>query len=222
MLGPAAPIGSSRLASVRASLRLQPGSPICTTWEWDDGQVERAQLEWQALVHAHRAHRYVAPGVYRVQLRVDVSRPRHRESAARYVVVVGSDQWAASGWIRVPDGAPVPFGFLVTPTAAGRAGQVLLRCQLEGAELVSGDLAWLLAGDASTLHFGGNASIAGQAIHPFRLDATAAGRERAGQQHVALSIYAPGGVPGRDAPVRRLSGPVRPGRIVLRGMVALP
>ena len=212
LLAPAGPVESGRLAIVRARYWAGPAS-LSTSWEWDDGAVEHADLD-TGDARTRRSHRYAGPGVYRVQVRVG---PRDAEPGyVRYVTVRTGLQTAASGWIRdASSAAPVPFGFLITPASADRDGVIVLRCALGVDEMRASDLVWLFVAEPGSLHFGGTASVGpNDARHPFRVDVrSTASRARHPTQQLTMSVYAAGAVPGHDSPLHRLSGPVRPGRV---------
>jgi hypothetical protein len=211
MLAPAGPIGHARPALIRASIRLPPTDRVRTVWDWDDGAVEDAEHPWTPLVSATRRHRYDRPGVYLVSLRAEGDDAL--STGRRYVAVRSRGQVAASGWIRGATGLPAAFGFVITPAGNGTEGRVALRCALPSGELVGRSLAWLIAGDPAALHFGGDArvgSTSGQLS--YRVDAalTLATREA---PRLTISVYARDSAPGHDAPLERVSGPIRPGRV---------
>ena len=72
-----------------------------------------------------------------------------------------------------------------------------------------------MAGDDGALHFGGEAASGiGGDPHPYRVDVgIASGAAGRSNQQMTISVYAPGSVPGRDAPIQRISGPIRPGGV---------
>ena len=140
------------------------------------------------------------------------------QDGVRYITVRRRGQFAASGWIRDQSGPPVPFGFLITPATGAEPDLVVLRCLIDGGEVLADGPTWLFVGDPRSLHFGGVAGFGTSADdHPYRVDVLP-GRGSGGriEQHVTISIYAPGTVPGRDGPLHRISGSIRPGVIDLR------
>jgi hypothetical protein len=216
MLGPAGPVTQHRRASFGASVRQAPPDDIRTVWDWGDGQLERVRQRWARVARVRRAHRYDSGGLYRLVVKGSLGAAPDA-SGTRYVAVRRQDQLAASGWIRDPSVPPVPFGFVISPPVGGTDGSIELRCLFGDDELVARDLGWLMMGDGEALHFGGGATLAGTQGMRFRVDV---GRERPedarSASQVTISVYAAGTTPGRDAPVRRVSGPLRPGRVVLR------
>lgn len=211
LLAPAAPVSFGYSAVVRARVPAS-GRALTTEWHWDDGQQDRALLR-PAVAYARCAHRYAQPGVYRV--RVVVTPPGGaQEGSARYVTIRRPDQLAASGWVRdESSGTPVPFGFLITPRVDAAADAVV-RCLLALGELRAGALDWVMGDGSASLHFGGSASL-GDVVGPFRfrIDVSATTPPNGlSKQHLALSVYPPHGIPGRDSPLVRVSGPIRPGR----------
>jgi len=217
MLGPARPVASGRSTTIRASVRTTPARIVRTRWEWDDGEYDLGDHAWAAVVHARIAHRYANPGVYRVRLMAGLDNAPPAEDGVRYITVRHRGQFAASGWIRDQSGPPVPFGFLITPATAADPDFVVLRCIISEEEMLAHGLTWLFAGDPRSLHFGGVAGFGTSAEdHPYRVDVLA-GSVSGGrlEQHVTISVYAPGAVPGRDGPLHRISGSVRPGVIDL-------
>jgi hypothetical protein len=220
LLAPAVPVSSGRTVTVRARLDEMPGTGAWGSWDWDDGQRDDARLTGRDLVLPRRAHRYSAPGVYRVKVAVGEADAPDPQLAIRYVTVRRDADIAASGWIRdAASATAVPFGFLVTTSVDGQGETVILRCLIDGDEVLGGDLGWLFSGEPGSLHFGGTARVGDRSgEHPFRVDI----RESPGQsgrtgQHMVVSLYHPGSVPGRDSPLRRVSGPIRPGRADVRG-----
>ncbi len=213
-------MADSRPSSIVASLRLPPRPRVATVWEWDDGVFERVEEPWAAIVRARRTHRYAEPGVYLVRLHVDGEEATGGGSASRYAVVRAPGQIAASGWIRDPPRGAVPFGYLITP--ADPLGSLVLRCALPAGELVASELAWLVVGDPPALHFGGSARLgSGAERYPFRVDAALEpSGSGIGRRHVAITVYPPDSVPGRDAPIARVAGPVRPGGVDLAVITA--
>lgn len=214
LLAPADPVRRGRLVTVNASVRADPPREGTASWEWDDGERDEAALPPVTAQRTSRTHRYAKAGVYRVIVRVG---PLIDEAIVRYVSVARPDQAAGSGWVS--DRAlrrPVPFGFLLTPGGEGAADALVLRCAMPAGELRSTDLTWLLVSGDGSLHFGGNADVVGRdGIHPFRVDAHGPlGRGRSRQQ-LAISMYAPRDVPGRDSPIERVAGAIRPGRVEL-------
>ncbi|MDQ2688852.1 MAG: hypothetical protein M3Y29_01070, partial [Chloroflexota bacterium] len=74
--------------------------------------------------------------------------------------------------------------------------------------------------EPGSVHFGGTAAFGdGPGRHAFRVDVHAQPGNRPRQQ-LTMSLYAPGAVPGRDSPVHRVSGPIRPGRVDLAALPA--
>lgn len=222
LLAPAAPVNTGHMVTVRASFRSPPSAKVRTTWDWDDGLLEEAELAGADPLHTHRAHLYGAPGVYRVRVAFGTKREQSDDQSVRYVTVRRDDQVGASGWVRDADTSNrVPFGFLVTPAGESGEGMLILRYLIASEEVVANRLTWLFADEHNSLHFGGQATI-GERIgdHPFRVDVRAASTPttRIGQQ-LAISLYAPGSLPGRDSPLHRISGPIRPGRVDLGGFV---
>ncbi|HEX2765128.1 MAG TPA: PKD domain-containing protein [Candidatus Limnocylindria bacterium] len=218
MLAPAGPIGATRAPSVGASLRLPPRDWLRASWEWDDGSVEPVAAPWASIVRMRTVHRYARPGVYRVRLRVEGDGGWSSEMGERYVVVSGPGQLAASGWIRDPVHRAVPVGLLLTPSDGARLGSALLRCLVPDGELVASDLAWMVAPDPGSVHFGGHARLGTEASsdRPYRVDVALAAREHRGARpHLTVSVYAAGRRPGSDAPEIRVSGDLRPGGIDL-------
>lgn len=215
LLAPAVPVSTGRSVTVRARFDSPPGADAWGSWDWDDGQREDAQLTGPDLARPRRAHRYSAPGVYRVRVAIGEADAPDPQRAIRYATVRHDLQIAASGWIRdVASATAIPFGFLITPSPDGHRATGILRCLIAGEEILGNDLTWLFAGEPGSLHFGGTARVGDRSgEYPFRVDirASAGPTGRIGQQMV-VSLYQPGGVPGRDSPLRRVSGPVRPGR----------
>lgn len=217
MLAPAGPVASARPASIRASLRVPATTLLRTRWEWDDGQHDDVELPWASIVRARVAHRYAGSGVYRVRVRAFGQPSSTVGDGTRYVVVRGRGQLGASGWIRDPSGQ-VPFGFLITPGTGRSPGTIVLRCLLGDSELSARELGWAFAGSGS-VHFGGEAVVAGGERHPYRVDLAIPTGARP-SRGMTISLYAPGSVPGHDAPIRRVGGLIRPGAVDA-AMVAL-
>lgn len=219
LLAPARPVTSGRPVTVRASLRPRTAAPIRATWDWEDGENDMDELPGGKLVYARHSHRYASPGVYRVLVRIDGAPALPTQGSVRFVTVRRTGQVGASGWVRDDDArVRVPFGFLITRGTTPEDHGLELRYLLGDTEVRSGQLGWLFADGPDALHFGGSASYGGgPPLHPFRVDVHAipASRGRVGQQ-VAINLYAPDGVPGRDSPMHRISGAVRPGRVELR------
>lgn len=220
MLAPAVPVSSGRSVTVHARLDQVPGVSAWSRWDWDDGQRDDAQLTGRDLARPRRTHRYSAPGVYRVKVAVGEADAPDPQLAIRYVTVRRDAQIAASGWIRdAASATAVPFGFLITTSRDGQGETVILRCVIDDEDVLGGDLGWLFSDEPGSLHFGGTARLGDRpGAHPFRVDI----QESAGQsgrigQQMVVSLYHPGGVPGRDSPLRRVSGPIRPGRADMRG-----
>ena len=215
LLAPAGPVFSGRLATVSARLRVADHGALAT-WRWDDGAQDHQPIASGGFVRTRRSHRYAAAGVYRVRVELGDSR---EDGADRFVTVADPRQVAASGWVRdVERGERVAFGFLIVPGGGpGRPHQLQLRALLGATELVTSNIEWLLTSQPGSLHFGGLASIGDSAAdHPYRCDvlrvATTIGRDA---QRLTLSVYEPGAVPGRDSPMHRVSGVVRPGHVAL-------
>lgn len=223
LLAPAVPVSNGRSVTVRARLDEAPDIGAWGSWDWDDGQRDDARLTGGDLLLPPRAHRYGAPGVYRVQVAVHGEDGPDPQLAIRYVTVRRDSQIAASGWIRdAASATAVPFGFLLTAPYAGRGGTVTLRCLIDGEDVLATDLGWLFSGELGSLHFGGTARVGDRlGRHSFRVDVheSAAPSGRIGQRMI-ITLYRPGGVPGRDSPLRRVSGPIRPGRADVRGFAA--
>lgn len=220
LLAPAVPVSTGRSVVVRARLDEVPGAGAWGSWDWDDGQRDDAQLTGRDLARPRRAHRYSSPGVYRVRVEMGEQDSLEPELAIRYVTVRRDTQIAASGWIRdVASATAVPFGFLISQSIEDRGETVILRCLVDGEEVLGGNLGWLFSAEPGSLHFGGTARVGDRSgDHPFRVDVreSAGPSGRIGQQMV-VSLYQPRGVPGRDSPLRRVSGPIRPGRADVRG-----
>lgn len=210
LLAPADPVADGRLAAVRASFRSALAN-VLATWEWEDGARDETEIGAAALVHARRTHRYAGSGVYRVGVRLGDAGDA---VATRYVAVRVDGQIAGSGWVRDPSApGPVPFGFLVTPAHDGGDDAIELRCLLGSEELRATGVSWLFVAQAGSLHFGGSATIGERdGSHPFRVDVHGMHTAR-GRQQLSMSVYPPGTVPGRDSPLHRIAGPIRPGRV---------
>ncbi len=223
LLAPAMPVSSGRTVTVRARLDELPDIGAWGSWEWDDGQRDDARLKGSDLMLPRRAHRYSDPGVYRVQVAVRGADGPEPQLAVRYVTVRRDGQIAASGWVRdAASATAIPFGFLVTAPFDGQGETVILRCLIDGEEVLGTELGWLFSGDPGSLHFGGAARVGDRlGTHSFRVDVHESARPsgRIGQRMV-ITLYRPGGVPGRDSPLRRVSGPIRPGRADVRGLAA--
>lgn len=214
-LAPAGPVLDGRLAVVRARrARLAPASPMIR-WDWDDGVREEATGDPAGAHPARGVHRYATPGVYLVRIEMEGAQDEARApvAAARYVTVRAAGQVGASGWVRDESTrSGIPFGFLVHAGALGETG-VTFRCLLEGREMEATSLGWLMTDPPVAMHFGG-----GGRMRPnggpfrFRVDVRAIDGQPAGRQHLTLTLYAALGVPGRDSPILRVAGPIRPGR----------
>lgn len=219
LLAPAVPVGLGRAAAVRFSLRdlseVSP-APRRASWDWGDGSTDSTELQRTRLVHAGMAHRYQAPGVYRVRVRVEGG-PGGPASGLRYVTVRQERRdTAGCGWVAPATGPSVPFGFVLVVPTESAAGHLMLRYQTDAFEVVAARLDWVIAGQNGALHFGGSAQVTGRrGVHSFRADVTQPDSATWRQHHLALSLYAPGGSPGRDSPLHRVSGVVRPGRLDL-------
>ena len=211
LLAPAGPVRPGRLATVRASL----GSNVAEglTWDWDDGHRDEGADTAAGVRRARRTHRYALAGVYRVRVNVG---DLIDQALVRYVAVAQPGQVAGSGWVNDPEQRDgVPFGLLLTPRVEGAAEALVFRSLMPAGEVTSTELTWLIVGGPASLHFGGQAAVDGRCgIHPFRVDlhgGVAPGRRA--RQELAISLYAPSDVPGRDSPIERITGLVRPGLI---------
>lgn len=214
-LAPGAPVLEGRLAVVRARRARSAAASPAARWDWDDGVREEATDDFTSERPARRVHRYAAPGVYRVRLEMGGSRPDAREPAttARYVTVRAPGQAGASGWVRDElTGSRIPFGFLVHAGAQGETG-VTFRCLLDGGEIEATSLGWLMTDPPASMHFGGEGRMSPESV-PFRyrVDVRALDDHTGTGQHLTLTLYAWLGVPGRDSPILRFAGPIRPGR----------
>lgn len=215
-LAPGAPILEGRLAVVRFRRDHAAPAPPAARWDWDDGVNEEATSDFTTERPSRRVHRYAAPGVYCVRLEMEGSRSDAREPAiaARFVTVRAAGQVGASGWIRDElSGTRIPFGFLMHGGDHGEAG-VTFRCLVDGREMEAISLGWLMTDPPASLHFGGGGRMGpGGVPYRYRVDVRAPGVEARTGQHLTLTLYSSRGVPGRDSPILRIAGPIRPGRV---------
>lgn len=214
-LAPGAPVLEGRLAVVRARRHGASSVVSYARWDWDDGVCEEAAGDFATGHLARRVHRYQAPGVYRVRLAMDGVAPggRGSESAVRFVTVRARGQVGANGWVRDEvTGVRIPFGFLVHADRTGETG-VTLRCLLDAGEMEGTALHWFMADPSESLHFGGDGRLGPHdAPIRYRVDVRGPGAGTGIGQHLTLTLYSPSDVPGRDSPMLRIAGRIRPGR----------
>lgn len=217
LLAPASPVSLGWPATVRAHCA-PPAARL--RWEWDDGSSDLVELGRHEAGYPRRAHRYAGTGVYRVVVRVP-DPPGDPDLDVRYVAVRRRGQVAGSGWI-VARGTRVPFAFLVSRDAQTGIDRVAFRATIAAGELVADGPAWHLGGGSGELHFGGSAHLGGASeLQPYRVDIRPDEHAARGQQ-MTISLYAIGGQPGRDSPIERLSGRIRPGRAVISAIAVSP